>query len=343
MNKKVLAVMGMTMSLCLTSCGILPTEEEFDAAPMVKEYEGADYSKITVTRGDLVKTEEITGKYKGTVEEEILSDGISVVQKIYVKKGQKVEVGDKVMHYLIQSGENALEEATNKIEKLELEIRQAKRMMELEISKVKKTGGNGGDISNIRNQYNQQITSCQSSLRLAQMDAKLAKEEIAEGEVTASVDGVIKMVDRKAIGNFGVEDEPIIKIQGKKKNRFEASSKYASYVKDGETVTINIKGQDYKATVKKDKDDDESVYFYPKTKMDLEAGTLCSYEVVLKEKKNILYLPSSVVYSMGDKNVVYYEDENGLKTTKEVTLGESIENFVEITGGLEENEQIIIN
>jgi len=77
--------------------------------------------------------------------------------------------------------------------------------------------------------------------------------------------------------------------------------------------------------------------------LNMEDGTVCSYQVVLKERKDILYLPSSIVYSMGDKHVVYYEDANGLKSTKEVSVGETIDNFIEITGGLEENEQVIAN
>ena len=40
---------------------------------------------------------------------------------------------------------------------------------------------------------------------------------------------------------------------------------------------------------------------------------------------------------------MYYEDANGLKSTKEVSVGETIDTFIEITGGLEENEQVIAN
>ena len=48
-------------------------------------------------------------------------------------------------------------------------------------------------------------------------------------------------------------------------------------------------------------------------------------------------------YEDSDGNIIYYEDENGLKTMKEVTVGETINNSVEILSGLEENEQVIAN
>lgn len=343
LKRRILVLVGVVSCLCLTSCGVLPTEEEFDAAPMVKEYEGAGFNKVTVTRGNLVKKQEITGKYKGTVKEDITTDGVSIVKKIFVKEGMRVKEGDRILQYVIQSSENTLKEAENNIAKINMQIQHAKRLMQLEVEKAEKTGAGQKEIRGIKNQYNQQIKSFESSLKLLKIDAKIAKEEIEEEEITASVSGVVTYVDKSAEGTYGKSDEPTIKIEGAKKNRFEANSEYASHCKDGEVVTIEVLGQEYKATVKKDKDSTDTVYFYPNTKLSIEDDTICSYMVVLKEKKDVLYLPSSVVYSMGNKHVVYYEDENGLKSTKEVTVGETINNFVEITGGLEENEQIVVN
>lgn len=341
MKRRLLATVGV--ALCLTGCGILPTEEEFDAAPVLKEYEGASFNKVTVTRGTLEKTEEISGKYKGTVKEDIEPDGASVIKKIYVKKGDRVKAGDVVMQYELPGSEKTLKESNEKIEKTKLQITQARELMKLEVEKQKKIGGGSKEIANARNQYEQQIKALESSLELLKMDAQIAKEEIEEEQITASVNGVVTYVDSKAEGTYGTEGEAAIKIEGKKKNRFEANSKYASHCKEGDIVTIEVRGQEYKATVKKDPESTDSVYFYPRSKLNLEDGTVCSYQVILKEKKDILYLPSSIVYSMGDKHVVYYEDANGLKSTKEVSIGETIDNFVEITAGLEENEQVIAN
>lgn len=343
MKRKVFVCMGLIACVSLTSCGLLPTEEEFDAAPVVKEYEGTNFNKVAVVRGDLVRTEDITGKYKGTVREEIAPDEVSTIKEIYVKKGMKVKAGDRIMQYHVPGSEKALRKAQNDIEKTNMQIKHAKKLMELETAKQKKLGGSQKEISNIRNQYQQQIKSYESSLKLLKMDEKIAKEEIEDEEVTASVDGVVTYVNKAAEGTYGNGDKPVVKIEGKTRNRFEASSEYASKCKDGEVVTIEINAQEYKATIRKDKDSEETVYFYPKVKMDLEDETICTYKVALKEKKDVLYLPSAIVYAMGDKHVVYYEDENGLKSTKEVTVGETVNNFIEITGGLEEDEQVVAN
>ncbi|WP_026834568.1 efflux RND transporter periplasmic adaptor subunit [Eubacterium xylanophilum] len=341
--KTIGALLVATMVLSSTGCALFPTEEEFSAPPIVKEFESEGYSKVTVTRGNLQKVEDINAKYKGTVREELMPDGSGIIEKVCVKKGQKVEAGDVIFHYLIQSGENSLEESTNKIEDLTLQIKHAKRLMELEVAKLKRTGGSSEDIANVKNQYTQEIKYCESSLKLAKLDKKIAKEEIEEGDVTASVDGTIKKIDTAMIGGYGDPEKPLVVIEGKKKNRFEANSKFAKYCKEGQVVSIDVKGHEHKAVIKKDKSAPNSVYFYPKTKIKIEDDTLGTYKVVLKERKNVLYLPNSIVYAMGDKNVVYYEDENGLKSTKEVKVGETIQNFVEILSGVEENEQVIAN
>ena len=196
MKRRLIATVGV--ALCLTGCGILPTEEEFDVAPVLKEYEGASFNKVTVTRGTLEKTEEISGKYKGTVKEDIEPDGASVIKKIYVKKGDRVKAGDVVMQYELPGSEKTLKESNEKIEKTKLQITQARELMKLEVEKQKKIGGGSKEIANARNQYEQQITALESSLELLKMDAKIAKEEIEEEQITASVNGVVTYVDSKA-------------------------------------------------------------------------------------------------------------------------------------------------
>ncbi len=335
--------MGIAACICLTSCGVLPTEEEFDAAPVVKEYEGTSFNKVTVVRGNLVQTEDISGTYKGTVREDFEVDGVSVIKKIFVKKGMKVKAGDVIFQYLLPGSETALRKAENEIEKTSLQIRHARKIMDMELKKQRRLGGSSKEMENIRNQYAQQIRSYESSLKLLQMDAKIAREEIDNEKVTATENGVVTYVDSAAEGSYGDIDKAIVKIEGASKNRFEASSEYASQCKDGDVVTIDGLAQEYKATVRKEKDSKDTIYFYPNAKLNLEDGTKCTYKVVLKEKKDVLYLPASIVYTMGERHVVYFEDENGLKSIKEVTVGERINNFIEITGGLSEGEQVVAN
>ncbi len=330
-------------SLLFTSCGVLPTEEEFDAAPVVNQFEGNNFNKVAVTKGTLKVTEEIMGKYQGTVREEVVADGAGIIKKIDVKKGQYVHEGDVLFSYLLPGSEETLKSSNEEIEKLKLMISQANRLKSLELKKAADLKRSSSEKNNIANQYNQQIKSYESNMELLKMDVKIAKEEIEAEEVTASVSGRVKELEKGMVGTYGNGEEPIMVIEGKKRNRFKATSEFVKYCKDKQSCTISVRGQEYKAIMRVPKDLDDTVYFYTKAGLSVEEGTVCSYEVVLKEMKDILYLPSALIYSMGDKNVVYYEDENGLKATKEVKIGEVINNFTQIVSGLNEGDKVISN
>ena len=64
----------------MCGCGILPTEEEFDAAPLVKEYSDENVGKYTVTRGDMIQSESIAVRYEGTKKSDVYGtdDGIRI-------------------------------------------------------------------------------------------------------------------------------------------------------------------------------------------------------------------------------------------------------------------------
>ena len=87
--KTIGALLVATMVLSSTTLAVFPTEEEFSAPPIVKEFESEGYSKVTVTRGNLQKVEDINAKYKGTVREELMPDGSGIIEKVCVKKEEQ--------------------------------------------------------------------------------------------------------------------------------------------------------------------------------------------------------------------------------------------------------------
>lgn len=344
MRRQRLALCGvLAVSCVLCSCGILPTEEEFDAAPVVKEYEGDNHSKYTLVRGDMVKKESIDAAFQGTKKVETKGEGMGVrIKKVCVKKGQKVSEGDVLIKNYVAEHENTVKNAKRQIESLELQMKQAKVMRKEELAKLKKLGGSKEQKENIRAQYDSQIKNCESTLKLVRLDLEEAQSEIESNYVRSDISGTVTLADSSFDGGYATEEDVLVTVRGKKRNRFRATTEYASRFKEGQEVTITVAGQQYKVTVKKT-DEKNKIYFYPKTELPLKNGVVGSIDLILKEKKNVLYLPTALVYDMGNKKIVYVEGENGIKTIREVTVGEEMSSTVEITGGLEENEQVITN
>ena len=332
------AVVGCVLS----GCGILPTEEEFDAAPLVKEYDGSKIGKYTVVRGDMVQTESIAAHYQGTKKTDLTgADGGSRIKKICVTKGQNVKKGDVLVEEYLEEEEETLKGNKRQIESLQLQISQAKQMRKRELEQLDRTGGSKEEKENVRTQYDAQIRNCESTLKLTKLDIKELEETIRGASMVSNIDGKVIFVDRSLEGGYANEENTLVTVQAVKKNRFRCETEYADHFRNGQEVIVTVLGQQYKTRVKKGKGN--LLYFYPKQALSLKNSVTGTVDLILKEKKNVLSVPAALIFDMGGKKVVYVEGKNGVKETREVTTGVQIQNQIEITDGLKENEQILTN
>ena len=343
--KKISLISGVLIgSVLLTSCSILPKEEEFQEAPIVKQYEGVNYGKTSVIRGDLTETEDLDGRYKGTTTFELKAPGDTKVKKIYVKKGDKVETGDLLVRYYSEAYEKKLDETEFTIQKINLQIKQQKELMKQEMEKQKRIGSGKSGIQAVKEQYEATISSYQTQLKILNLELEDAKAGIEESDGLSEIGGTVSEIAKGLVDSTPELDETLITIEGKKKNRFEIKSEYASRYQAGDVVKIDVKGQEYEASIAKPKDKENVLYLYPTSKsVAFSDGDKCTLVCILKEKKSVLYLPSSTIFEMGDKQVVYVEDADGIKTMKEVQTGISINHLTEIVSGLKEGDQVITN
>ena len=96
MNRKYLPGVAflLFLSVSLTSCGLLPKEEELPAAPIVPSYEVQEYKQTTVKRGDIAVTKSIKSEYVPAREESLgFALGGEVIAGVYVTQGQTVKAG----------------------------------------------------------------------------------------------------------------------------------------------------------------------------------------------------------------------------------------------------------
>ena len=317
----------------MCGCGILPTEEEFDAAPLVKEYSDENVGKYTVTRGDMIQSESIAVRYEGTKKSDVYGtdDGIRI-KKLCVSKGQHVKKGDVLLQEYLEDEEESLKTSKRQVSTLTLQISQAKQMRQRELEQLNHTGGSKEEKENVKTQYDAQIKNCRSSLELAKLDIQSLEETIREASLKAPISGTVTFVEKSLEGGYANQENLLVTIRAAKKNRFSCKTEYTSRFSQGSEVTVTVMGQQYKTTVKKGKG--KQIYFVPKQELALKNAVTGTVDLVLKEKKNVLYVPSALVFDMGSKKVVYIEGKEGVKETREVTTGEQIQNEIEITGGL---------
>lgn len=215
-------------------------------------------------------------------------------------------------------------------------------MKNRELEQLAKTGGSKEEKQNVRSQCDAQIRSLQSTLQLTKLEMKELEESIQSAVITADMSGTVVTADHSYDdGGYASAGDILVTLQGEKRNRFVCKTKYASRYHKGDSVVVTSMGNQYKTTVTKVTKN--RIWLSRKGKSVLQDGAKGTIELVKKEKKNVIYLPSALIFEMGDKKVVYMEGKNSVKEVREIQVGETIQNYVEITGGLEENEQVIMN
>src|SRR5690606_26397535 len=116
-------------------------------------------------------------------------------------------------------------------------------------------------------------------------------------------------------------------------------TEYARYFIDGEVVDIEMRlngGDIYKAIVSNDIDNPEVVYFeLQEPNFNLNVGDRGTINLILEQKEDVLTVSSRALRKANDFYYVYYVNEDGIRSMKEVTIGMMGNNSVEITSGLE--------
>lgn len=84
----------MAVPFACAGCGIMPEEEEFPAAPVIRTYEAAEYEQVAVMRGDMILTKKVKCTYASAKQEKYsFSLGGMYIDKVYVSEGQQVSKG----------------------------------------------------------------------------------------------------------------------------------------------------------------------------------------------------------------------------------------------------------
>lgn len=82
----------------------------------------------------------------------------------------------------------------------------------------------------------------------------------------------------------------------------------------------------------------------PNPKFEIKPGMFANIEIFYKFHKPLLVIPYSSVIKTGNRNLVFIQKENNIIEPREVVVGLTDgENWIEITKGIQENENVIIS
>ncbi|MDD7218877.1 MAG: efflux RND transporter periplasmic adaptor subunit [Clostridia bacterium] len=188
---------------------------------------------------------------------------------------------------------------------------------------------------------------------LSRLEAKSAEELVEEGKkgITAEFNGIISKsaVSQGATVSQGME---LFSIQNTDKTSVDVNISKYDYdsVKTGQKAEITIGGHTYKGTVRKmshiavQNEKGTSVITaqvsVDDADQDIFLGVDAKVKIHAASARNVVILPAEVI-NIGKDGPFCYVIEDGVITRKNVSTGISSEEYVEITDGIKEGDQVI--
>ncbi len=335
-------------------CGLLPAEKTSGTIMLVKSEAAPDYEMVEVTRGDVVLEQTLYCTY-AQLKEEHLSFGVnSTVQHVYVGVGDSVKKGDVLAKLYTDDLDSELEILNERVGKNTILLRQLKELKDYDLSAAEQSYRRGSlskaqyeeRVEQIESSTRSQIQSYEDSLYIDGLYVEQIEEQLAGCYIRAGMDGVVSSIRAYLENSRPTAGAEVITVVDSSQCAFRCElTEYAKYFQDGEEVILKGSGDvEYVTEVlsAEEAPDDKFIYFTIKElDIALAVGVRASVTIEIDARKDVLMLPSTMIYNADGKKYVYCENEDGLKTMKFITTGLTGSQFTEITEGLQEGDMII--
>lgn len=345
---RLLAMLLAGSTLCVTGCGREPVD-----VPALEEPVATNVSYRPVERGDIGEQKVL---YATVVPMEYCSfyETNVAVEKLLVEPGDMVEQGQVVA--LADT-----KEAEDRYNGLSKELAYENRMYELKarLSSLRQQQlSNSGDGQQLgieqENAYYDGLLHERTVARLQKEMTQLG-EVISEGTLYARHSGQVVYTKNIQAGNMAGAYENVVVVADTEDVVLELSdSTTKSYAyEDYEVKYIKKDGKRYDVTEIAYTDDERILARtrerYPNIRLSCpDAGTFHigdMYPVYYQKQavKDVLIIAKEALYGNADGYYVLVKNENGDNEKRWVTVGETDDNYAEITEGLSENELVACN
>lgn len=306
----------------------------------------------------LHRTIEITGTLAPWEEIVVGNETPGTVDKIFVDLGDKVEEGKLILKLNQQDARANLESAEALLDTNIRALERAKAVWtdaELNLKRYMNLFTEGvASISQrdaVQTQYNvadAQLKQAEAQVNHAKAQANLARKHLANTEIRSPIAGHIKKKLVSA-GEVLRDKTPLFIVVKNDPLKFQGSvpESYAPHIRIDQDIVIYIDAFPNESLSGKIIRTSPSIdmqtrtlsieALIPNPKSSLKSGFFAKAVIVMKEEKDIPFIPEASVYSFAGINKVYVIAE-GMARERSVKTGMRDAGMVEITNGLKPGE-----
>lgn len=344
----------------LSGCSLLPEQEIVRTAPVIREYQKEAYEMAAVERGDLIKTERVSAKYV-PVQKESMTFQLTgeYVDRMMVQVGDSVEKGQLLGQQRVEEIEEAIVLCESAVHELEMKLQTEDALHGIELQRLEiRMGGAGRQelteaLAKAEEDFAASRRGIEDQLTVKQLELQMLRDDLAARQLRAPFAGTVTFVRDFEEGHRSAYAEVAVTLADSTMTLFRAETKLWPQFHVGDmheikvddaTYTLEVVDEASLGVAAKEKVEGKKAYVYfmlTEPNPALEEDDSGMIDLELDRREGVLHVPSSAVMAAGDKHLVYYENEDGIKAYKEVEVGATIDKRTEIISGLVEGELII--
>jgi len=242
--------------LLLASCSLLPEEESFRTAPLIKEYQRQEYKFDFVERGDMQLTEKISLTYVPVQTETMrYTVGGIYYDETFVQVGDSVEKGQRLAQLDLSGIEDKLESCGVQLEKMDVRMAalEENRALALERKRIQMAQSTAAELNQalgqINEEYDRQKQSLQDELTILQLQKAEYEEELASRQLRAAISGTVTYVRSTKPGDRSVAGDRVVTIADATMSLFRTETAYWKYFVPGQEYIITVNKVEHEAIV----------------------------------------------------------------------------------------------
>lgn len=193
--------------------------------------------------------------------------------------------------------------------------------------------------------------------KLAELSYSYTDTDIADVNqvvLTAKEDSRVTYVAEVDEGEKSVAGHLVVITNTEDAFYLNAYTEHWEGFKAGDKVDIHISGGDYTAEiiepteiglerVAPQNENEREVYFKIKEPdLYLKSEDVGTITVLVEERKDVLYVPKSAITEVNGEEIVYVENEDGIRSVQYIETGLHADNKVEIKSGLKLGDKVIL-
>ncbi len=345
---KKLHILSLACTFLLSSCSLLPIEEEPQRPPVITQGAGREYAVVQVMRGEIEQTKIVNASYRAALREELVFKAVNRrVKSMYVSLGDYVEAGDLLAELDNNDIISGIADCESTIERLGI---QRKHIAQDEATAKKRLsllpeGEYAAALRAHNESYAAQYSDIDTRLQIEQLRQADLQQRLEKHTLRAGISGNVIYVKQYAESDTTNEDEIAIIITDKETSAFIVKDSDKSLFAVGDRVQLTYKRELYPAAVIAPEElaatIDAAFIKTDEPILDVEEGASASIVVTLERRDDALYLPLNCVKQVQGMSVVYQEADDTLQM-KEVVTGIANNSIIEIVDGLDEGEEVVL-